>query len=133
MRKCADKESTGSKNTLFLLFSSVFPHIALLQSHQNKRFKEGPLRSYTNLIISIRCLSVVIYYIHITQSLPPSSIHEPEIQCRCLTSRVEHEYLHTLCTCVSFSWAQTISSSTVKTLKCCVMLSSAVYLTSCTS
>lgn len=49
------------------------------------------------------------------------------------TSRVEHEYLHTLCTCVSFSRVQTISLSTVKTLKCCVMLSSVVYLTSCTS
>lgn len=32
-----------------------------------------------------------------------------------------------------FSWVQTISSSTVKTLKYCVMLSSAVFLTSCTS
>lgn len=41
--------------------------------------------------------------------------------------------LHTLCTCVSLSWVQTISSSIVKTLKCCVMLSSAVFLTSCTS
>lgn len=49
------------------------------------------------------------------------------------SSRVRHEYLYTLCTCVSFSWVQTISSSTVKTLKYCVMLSSAVFLTSCTS
>lgn len=52
---------------------------------------------------------------------------------QCRVSRVKHEYLHTLRTCVSFSWVQTISSSTVKTLKYCVMLSSAVFLTSCTS
>lgn len=39
-------------------------------------------------------------------------------------------FTHHVHTCVSL---QAISSSTVKTVKCCVMLSSAVFLTSCTS
>lgn len=64
---------------------------------------------------------------NIITPLPATIVNSREL------SRVKHEYLHTLCTCVSFSWVQTISSSTVKTLKYCVMLTSAVFLTSCTS
>lgn len=88
----------------------------------------GTSRAFTALTLRLKLIT------HMTKSLSlphllPSSIPEnvPKNSSGCHMSRVEHEYLHTLRTCVS------VSSSTVKTLKYCVMLSSAVFLTSCTS
>ena len=108
--------------------------ICLLGSHFNILIRFFIMYVFDNKLVAVPNSSIV-YHTHATHSLFSSINSQKHIRnsSQGRASRVKHECLHTLYTCVSFSRVQTISSSTVKTLKYCVMLSSAVFLTSCTS